>query len=162
MTITIAEDFMDVTLTSTNLDSTNQSVQLTVTFNCDDEYESTIDVDDEEIIITNELFSLPTDETLADGVYYFVLKIVQEDGDEITETGCKFVNQFSTCLMLDTFTKASQGDADAVVRAMAFHALVAADGCVSCACSDLCLLYNATKLINCSNDACSTCTTCRH
>lgn len=151
MTITISPTCANVTIVSDNFDFQNQTVELTVKFNCEDEYLITAEPEDTEIVVDNAALDLDGD-TLADGVYYFELKIVQEDSTVITESACRFVNCSSDCLMLDTFKLAAEGDEQAIIKAMAYHALSVANGCTSCACEDLCLLYKATTLINCTND----------
>ena len=156
MTITINEDCVSTTIVSENFDPTNLSVVLTVTINCDEEYIINAEAADEEIIVSPATLGLDNLEVLDDGVYYFELAITQEDGTVITESGCRFINCTTTCLMLDSFKDMAAGDEEATIRALSFYALDKANGCTSCACSDLCLLYNATQLDNCTTNV----TTC--
>lgn len=151
MTITINEDCTGVTIDSTYFDVDNVSVTLTVTYNCDEEYIINVDSDETEVLVDQEALGLEGD-TLDDGVYYFELTIVQEDSTTVVESGCRFINCSATCLMLDTFKAMAEGDEDATIRALSFYALDKANGCTSCACSDLCLLYNATQLDNCTTN----------
>lgn len=155
MTITISPTCESVTLVSDNFDITNQLVKLTVTVNCEEEYLIDVDPEATEIVVDNEALGLDGD-TLDDGVYYFELKITQEDSTIVTESLCRFINCETTCLMLDSFKAMAEGDEEATIRALAFYALDKANGCVSCACSDLCTLYKATELDNCTTNV-STC-----
>lgn len=152
MTLTLNDDCVSVLLESEYLDPLNQSVSLGVTINCDTEYTISVDVNDTDITVDPTALELDLD-ALEDGVYYFELTVVQENGTTVKESVCKFINCGTTCLMLDSFTSAASGNKDALIRALAFQALVVSDGCTSCACSDLCELYNATDLVNCESNA---------
>lgn len=155
MTTTIHATCDNIVLESDYLDSENLSVTLGVTINCDTEYTIQADVEDTEITIDPDSLGLDQ-EALTDGVYYLVLTVVQSDSTVVTETACILVNCTLTCQMLDTFTAASSGDDEAGIRALSFYALTAAAGCTSCACSDMCTLYDATQLEDCNTDV----TTC--
>lgn len=152
MTLVVSETCEDITVTSDNFDETNLSVSLKVTINCDEEYIITAEPEDTEIIVNPESLELLDLETLNDGVYYLELTITQADSTVVTESACRFINCETTCLMLDTFKEMAEGDEDATIRALAFYALDKANGCTSCACSDLCILYKATELDNCSSN----------
>lgn len=154
MILVIDEGCESVTITSDYFDAENQSVSLGVTINCGTEYTVAVEVEATEIVVDPEALGLDLD-ALEDGVYYFELTITQEDGTKVVEGECRFINCGTTCLMLESFTDAAAGDKDALVRALAFHALVASDGCTSCACSDLCDLYTATNLVNCDSNVSS-------
>lgn len=156
MTIVIGNDCVDATITSTYFNSLNQSVSLSVTTNCTEEYIVVADPADTEIVVDQAALGLEGD-NLSDGVYYFKLTIVQENGDIVIESACKFVDCVTTCLMKDTMLAAANKDDDALIRALAYHALVAASDCTSCACADLCTLYT-TATSNCdSNDTTNSC-----
>lgn len=155
MTLSINEGCTAVTINSDYFAEDNTSVSLSVTFNCTEEYIVAAEDDVTEIVVDPEALGLE-DEVLTDGVYYFELTIIQEDSTTVVESGCIFVNCSTTCLMLDTFKAMAEGDEDATIRALSFYALDKANGCTSCACSDLCLLYNATQLDNCTTNV----TTC--
>jgi len=142
MTTTIAEACASILIESDYFSPDNQSVTLNVTVNCDKEYVDDIDVTDEDITLTPDFFD-------SDGVYYLVLKFIQEDGTEVIESKCVLVNCNMACDMLDTAVAASNGDCEALTRLLAYKALILAQNCTSCACSDLCALYKATKLIDC-------------
>lgn len=157
MTVTVSETCQDITVTSDNFDGSNLSVVLTVTINCDEEYIINAEAADTEIIISRETLGLDDEDLpLDDGVYYMELAITQDDSTEVVESACRYVNCETTCLMLDTFKDMAEGDEEATVRALSFYALNLSNGCTSCACSDLCVLYNATQLDDCTTNA----TTC--
>lgn len=150
MNITISSTCEDVTLESEYLSGDNQSVVVTVQINCDEEYIiEGVTVDDTEIVITQDSLDL-TGDTLEDGIYYFKIVVVQEDGTEVTESKCAFINCGVNCLLLDTF-KAIGTDTDATTRALLFFALQAAQDCTDCACADLCYLYNLITEENCTS-----------
>lgn len=151
MTTTITEDCSNVTITSTYFNPSNLSVTLKVTYNCTTEYSISINEEDTNIVVTPDMLSIDAD-ALPDGVYYFEVKFIQSNSTEVIEASCRFVNCSTTCLMLDNFKNAVLGDEDATIRALSFYALSVADGCTSCACSDLCTLYNATQLDLCSTN----------
>lgn len=151
MTITINEGCESVTLVSDYLDADNQSVDLKLKINCETEYAVNYDVALTELEVTPESLE-STELVLIDGVYYFELTIIQENGDKVVESGCKFINCSSSCLMLETFKLASQGDEEAMVKSMAFHALTLANDCASCSCTEMCALYEATQLEPCTTD----------
>lgn len=151
MTITINEDCTGVLINSDYFDPTNQSMTLAITQNCDAEYEVDVDVELGEYTVTPE--DVDTTEFVPDGVYRFVLTTVQEDGTTVEESKCIFVNCTSACLMTEAFLNVGN-DIDCTIKAMAYHALVAAADCPGCTCQDLCTLYNATGL-NGTTDATS-------
>lgn len=149
MTVIVNEGCVSVTLGSTYLNFDNQNVVLLTTFNCKDEYETNIDVSATEIVVTSESLMLDGD-VLADGVYNFKLKITQQDGTKVIESICKLVNCNMNCMMLDIF-KDMENDENRL-KALLFHALLAAEDCGACSCADLCTLYEATGLINCNTN----------
>jgi hypothetical protein len=127
-----------VTISSTNLVSTNQSVTLNIKYNCDKEWELDIPVTDTTITINPS--DIDTTDFIPDGIYYFKLTITVQNGDKIIESACKFVNCITNCEIVDAFR---DKDCD---RTMAYYALVASKDCPSCNCEDLCTLYKiATK-----------------
>lgn len=152
MTAVIANDCANVTLDSDYFSSDNQSVTLKITYNCGTEYSIVVDVNDTEIVVTPSYIDQDDLTVLPDGVYYFELTVIQDNATEVVESACRYVNCSTTCLMLDTFKSMALGDEDATIRALSFYALTAANGCTSCACSDLCTLYNATQIDNCSTN----------
>lgn len=155
MTAVVANDCTEITVDSDNLDPTNLSVSLSVTINCGTEYIIVANVSDTDITVDPDALNIDQ-AALSDGVYYFVLTIVQSDSTVVTETLCKVVNCTMTCDMLDSFKDASAGDEDAAIRALSFYGLITAQDCTSCACSDLCTLYNGTQLNECETNV-STC-----
>lgn len=148
MTLTIANDCSTATITSTYLDSQNQSVVVNMTLNCKTEYSAEIDVDDTTIIVTPEDFGIDN-EKFVDSVYYFKVVVTQEDGTKVEEGLCTFINCSSNCDMLTTFKEVVGGNKNSIIKALSYHALILAQSCGSCACEDLCTLYNATTLDNC-------------
>ncbi len=156
MTATVNSTCETITITSDYFDPTNISVTLNVTINCGAEYIITADSADTEIVVDQAALGLEGG-NLEDGIYYLKLTIVQENTDLVIESSCKFINCTTTCLMQDTMNAAAQKDPDAIIRALAFHALVASNSCTSCACADLCTLYT-TATSNCySNDTTNPC-----
>jgi len=151
MTATIHNECLNIVVDSDYLDPANISVTLNVTINCDTEYIITADPSDTDITIDPDSLGLDL-EALADGVYYLVLTVTQSDSTVVTETLCTLVNCTLTCQMLDSFTAASGGDEEAGIRALAYYGLITAVGCTSCACSDLCTLYNGTQLNECDTN----------
>jgi hypothetical protein len=147
MTTTITENCASIIIESEYLVSTNQSVTLNVTINCDKEYLVNIDSENEEITVSNLTLGLE-DILLSDGVYYLLLTIIDEEGTTIQQSRCVFVN-CDTCAMLETAKQAAKGDCDSMIAIMAYQALLNSQDCTSCACVDLCLLYKATNLIDC-------------
>lgn len=155
MTAVIHATCDNIVVDSDYLDPDNLSVSLSVTINCDTEYIITADVSDTDITVDPTALGIDQD-ALSDGVYYLVLTVTQSDSTVVTESLCTVVNCSMTCGMLDTFTALSAGDTDSAIAAMSYYALVTANGCTSCACSDLCTLYEATQLIECDSNV----TTC--
>ena len=149
MTAIVNEGCASVTLDSTYLNVDNQTVTLYTTFNCKDEYETNIDINATEIVVTPALLELDAD-VLEDGIYNFKLEITQQDGTKVIESKCKLVNCNMNCMMVDIFKDIDNEDSR--VKALAFHALLAAEDCGACSCADLCTLYEATGLINCHTD----------
>jgi hypothetical protein len=145
----------NIILESTYLDPANISVSLAVTFNCDTEYAITVPPEDADITVDPTALGLDQD-ALTDGVYYLKLTVVQDDSTVVEESVCVLVNCSMTCQMLDVFTAMSTGDTENTIAALSYYALVTAAGCTSCACSDLCTLYEATQLIECDSNV----TTC--
>jgi len=133
MTVTYT-DCSTLTITSSNLLSTNTSVVLSMQYNCDQEWEKVITPATAPIVLTPEDFD--TEDFIPDGIYYLKLEIVNSVGTEIVETKCKFVNCITSCKLLDAY---KNNDCE---RTMAFFALLASDDCPDCSCADLCLLYN--------------------
>lgn len=147
MTLTIGTNCSEFNITSTYLSTNNQSVTLNVTMNCETEWELPVEVEVTTIVVSPE--DLEMLNVISDGVYNIKLTIIQQDGTQIIESVCKFVNCVSNCLMLDSFLAAANGDEAAILRVLAYHALVASDGCTSCACADLCELYKLSQLEDC-------------
>lgn len=156
LTLTIHPECESITVESSYFDETNQTVVLNVTVNCETEYVINAEPEDTEIVVDVDSLGLTDLTVLEDSVYYLELVITQEDGTVITESACRYLNCSTTCLMLDTFKDMAAGDEDATIRSLAFHALTVANGCTSCACSDLCTLYNATQIDECTANV-STC-----
>lgn len=142
MTITINDTFTEVTITSSILTETNASVKLTVSYNCTTEYdELSFDSDVDPLIVTAEDLGL---ESFVDGVWGFKLVVVDESDNTLTELKCKFFNQNSSCLMLETYKDIE--NEDSLIKVLSFEALLIADQCNSCSCDDMCDLYNSTGL----------------
>ena len=150
MTYTINDDCSVINLNSDYLTATNQTVNLHWIKNCTGAA-SKISIS----VLASSIQLSPSDleetTTFSDGVYYFKLEIVQEDGSMIEESLCRFVNCTSSCLMIPTY---KETDLISVVKQLAFEALLASNNCTSCSCSDLCLLYNNTGLTDIDNDDC--------
>lgn len=149
MTIVINENCESVTIDTLNLNVNNQSVDLTITVNCDKKYTKQIDVTDTEILITPTDVDNPDLDSLPDGVYLFELKIVNDVSTIITERKCIFINCGLGCLMTDVFKNAASGVTEDITRSLAYYALINSQCCNNCSCTDLCTLYNATKLNTC-------------
>lgn len=148
MVITVNEDCTEVTLTSDILLITNQSVEVTVTYNCTTDYVVTFDATTDPIVITPSDVSMT--DSFTDGVYNFKLVVVNVSDAILTESKCQFINCNSTCLMLDTYKDLSSTDKDtaaaALIKVLSFEALLLANNCSSCSCTSMCALYNATGL----------------
>lgn len=153
MTLTLNENCESILIESEYFNSDNQSMTLSVTYNCTTAYtDIEIDVEETDYTLDPTALSLDADE-LVDGIYYIVLVTVQEDGSTITESACKFVNCGTTCDMLSVFTAVAEGGTEEEInRALAFYALTLSDACTSCACADLCTLYNTATQTTCNND----------
>jgi hypothetical protein len=143
MTAVVNTDCESITLDSTYLSGTNQSVTLDVKINCTQEY--TIDVSVSATDYTLLPATIEQEDVISDGVYQFVFTIIQSDGTKIEETLNKFVNCGSDCLMVETF-KSALTNQDCLVKAMAYYALIVAEECTACTYEDMCALYNATGL----------------
>lgn len=150
MTITKDANCEFVTVDSTFLVPTNQSVKLAIKINCGTEYLVTAEVEDTEIVVTPTTINLPDAETIPDGVYLFELTTVDEDGVVNIERKCTLINCTLSCLMVDSFKGMSTGDPEASIRSLAYYALLNSEGCSECSCDDLCTLYSATQLTQCS------------
>lgn len=150
MTYTIASDCSSISLDSDYLVPTNLTVDLFWAKNCGTTL-SKISVSPSASVIQLDPTDLGETETFSDGVYYFKVVISDEDSNTIEESLCKFVNCNSTCAMIDTYTKT---DLDSVIKQLSFEALLAANDCTSCSCTDLCTLYTNTGLTDINNDQC--------
>lgn len=146
MTATINSQCSSFTVDSTNLVSTNQSVQLIVTHN-DCTTKTTLSISP----AYTEITILPTDLGLtafADGVYGFELCIVTQTAVVIKETACVFVDCSTTCAMLPIYSDLTC-DANKLA-ALSYYALRVSNNCTNCACSDLCALFS--NITNASSD----------
>lgn len=150
MTIVINDNCESITVDSVYLVDTNQSASLRIQTNCEEEYLVDIDTDDTEISITPTTINMPDLDVLPDGVYLFELTTVDEDGVINIERKCKLVNCGLNCLMIDAFKGMAAGNSEDTVKSLAYYALLNSEGCSECSCDDLCLLYNTTKLAQCS------------
>lgn len=150
MTYTIASDCSYISLDSDYLVPTNQTVDLFWSKNCGTTL-SKISVSPSASVIQLDPTDLGETDTFSDGVYYFKVVISNEESETIEESLCKFVNCNSTCLMTPIYKLT---DTDSVLKQLAFEALIAANDCTSCSCSDLCALYIATGLTTTDNDEC--------
>jgi hypothetical protein len=154
MTTTVHANCENILVESDYLDSENLSVSLSITINCDTEYVIVVDIEDTDITIDPDALGLDQ-EALSDGVYYLKLTVTQDDSTIVEESTCLLVNCSMTCQMLDVFTAMANGSTDNTVAALSYYALITAAGCTSCACSDLCTLYEATQLIECDSNVTS-------
>lgn len=151
MTLTVESDCSSILIESDYFNSDNQSMTLTVTYACGTAYDD-IEIDVNELNYTFTPEDIDLEDTLADGIYYFVLVTIQEDGTTVTESACKFINCSTTCDMLEVFTSvAAGGTEEEITRALSFYALTLSDNCTSCACADLCTLYNTATQTTCDN-----------
>lgn len=150
MTYTINSDCTSISITSTYLSPVNQTVNLFWDKNCSGSLNK-ISINTSASIIQLDPTDLSQADTFSDGVYYFKLSIIQEDGSTVEESLCRFINCQSSCLMLPTYKLI---DHESIVKQLAFEALLASNLCTSCTCSDLCTLYNNTGLIPTINDDC--------
>lgn len=150
MNFIINDDCTIITLQSTNLISTNQTVNLFWNKDCS-AVTSKISISVLASMIQLAPEDLNSTETFTDGVYYFKISIVQEDGTTIEESLCRFINCASSCLMLPVYKLT---DIASIQKQLAFEALIASNNCTSCSCSDLCMLYNNTGLTTITNDNC--------
>lgn len=91
--------------------------------------------------------------SLTTGVYYIKLVVTQSDGTIVPETVCRFISCDSNCLMLPTFKLAAEGDTEAIMRSLAYYALVNSANCSNCSCTTLCQLYTATHISACQETA---------
>lgn len=158
ITTTIQNECDYITASSSYFNTGNISVALVVTTNCKEQYSITVAANNVAAITINPaVLGLDLD-ALSDGVYNISFEIVQSGGTTVTESVCLLVNCTLNCLMLDTYKLAATGDEDAIIRSISFDALLASVNCTSCSCSDLCTLYSAALLENCSLPlTCSTC-----
>lgn len=143
MTATINSNCASVLIDSDYLAGTNQSVTLDITVQCLEEYQVSIDVADTDYTLLPA--TIGQTDVISDGVYKFVLTTVQSDGTEIVESIIKVVNCGLNCLMTNTFANIGTDDT-CTEKALAFYALLLADGCDECSYTDICTLYNATGL----------------
>lgn len=150
MTTVISDDCSTITIDSINLSPLNQSVKLVIKINCLTEYLLDIEVGDSDIIITPTTISLPDAEAIPDGVYLFELTIVKQDSSVVVERKCILVNCGLNCMMLDSFKAMAMGDTIETNKALAYYALISAEGCNECSCDDMCLLFNTTNLTQCN------------
>lgn len=150
MTYTINSDCNIITLDSDYLIPTNQVVNLFWSINCGSTL-SKISISPSASMIQLDPSDLGGGDTFVDGVYYFKISITDEDGGTVEESLCKFVNCASSCLMLPVY---KQTDSAAMIKQLAFEALLASSNCTSCSCTDLCSLYNNTGLTTIDNDDC--------
>lgn len=155
MTTTVHANCENILVESDYLDSENLSVSLSITINCETEYVIAVDVEDTDITIDPGALGIDQ-EALSDGVYYLELTVTQSDSTVVVESTCLLVNCSMTCQMLDVFTAMAAGNTENAIAALSYYALITAAGCTSCACSDLCTLYEATQLIECDSNV----TTC--
>ena len=150
MTYTINSDCSIISLDSDYLSPSNQSVNLFWDKNCSGTV-GKISVNTVASLIQVDPADLGEGATFSDGVYYFKISVIQEDGSIVEESLCKFVNCNSSCLMLPVYKLT---DSTSLLKQLAFEALLAANSCSTCSCSDFCTLYTATGLTTIDNDDC--------
>jgi hypothetical protein len=121
----------------------NTSVTLNIKYNCDKEWEKTINVNTASIVLVPA--DVDATDFLPDGIYSFKITTVDQADDTFIETSCVFVNCVTTCNMLESY---KNHDCD---RTTAFFALLASKDCPNCSCEDLCLLYNIATLNPCED-----------
>lgn len=150
MTITYNSNYTVITITSTNLDpfSGIDTVTLTGTIQCEGTYSDTIVSGD----VTAGAFTLDTttlfgSATLDDGIYGFKLVINKTDGSIITEYGCLFVDNETTCKVMEKVVETGSTD-----LSLLSYLLTYGQDC-DCDCSDLCTIYKKVidELDNCTS-----------
>lgn len=106
--------------------------------------DDTYDTEDEGMIITPTLLDQTTD-TIADGIYR--LELISDNGDEITEKYCLFIEGNIKCRIVTYL-----GDN---LNSNIYHLyLVLLDGeaCMDCNCKNLCLIYDEiNRLLDITN-----------
>lgn len=147
MVLSVNDTCDEVTITSDILLISNESVSLTITYNCTTEYTLLFESTVIPIVIVPADLSL---EVFVDGVYNFKLTVINVSNEVITESSCIFINCSSTCLMIDTYKLVGSSDLvianEALIKVLSFEALLLSNNCTSCSCASMCDLYNATGL----------------
>lgn len=137
MTITTQSNCASITITNSELESSNLSVKLTVTVNCSKEYTLTYNTSLTSLVVTPT--QLEMTDNLTDGVYTLKLEIVKSDSSTYSITKCHLVDCNLSCTIKDYFTKT---DIKSLQKVLAYNALKLAQNCYSCKCETLCLFYN--------------------
>lgn len=147
MVLSVNDTCDEVTITSSILLASNNSVKLTITYNCTTDYILLYESTDIPIVVLPADLSL---ETFNDGVYNFKLTVLNVSNEEITESSCIFMNCHSTCFMLETYRLLGDSDLEianaALIKVLSFEGLLLAASCSSCSCASMCDLYNSTGL----------------
>ena len=137
MVVTLNNAGTIFTVTSTNMNSENQSVKL--------EVNACGAVPTNYTISTNVTTYAVTSVTPhVDSVYSFKLTIVTSTGAIIVEQVCYFVGREAIC---DAVTWYKTKDLE---KTLYYQALLASNSCIACSCVDLCALY--TDLYNTTCD----------
>ena len=146
ITLTIAPNCVSASLASTEFNVTNQSVTLTIKYNCTKEYEISISPSATSYTILPA--SLQMVDYLSDGIYGITLRVVKQNGDIVTETMCKLMDCVSSCTLVESF-KSLAICSECLLQALAFNALKVAESCTSCDCETMCTLYNTVYQKDC-------------
>ena len=105
---------------------------------CDEGTDPVI-IEDGEIVIDHELFSVFNPTQLADGIYTVTVAFYLTDGTYIQYTNCIFVDCTVAC-KLATYMAANIGTEMSTTLAMIHYALQESEGC-ECVCEDKCKLF---------------------
>lgn len=152
MTILQVSQCQSLNIDTLNLIITNQSVMLSVTYNCDTTTTipispayTSIDIIPEDIGMTS---------VFSDGIYSFELTIVTQSATIVKEVSCHFMNCATTCVMLPKYSDLKNPTNQ--LAALSFYALNLSNQCADCACADLCALYtNITNASTTSSCGCN-------
>ena len=134
MTATINDDCTLITIDSELFAPDNESVTLTLTHS-GTEYEVTVEATNEDPVeVTAESLEL---EELPEGIYYVELSITNAANETTVESSCLASICSVHCDMVELYD-----DTANLEKILAYEGLKLAQGCVTCSCSVMQVLYD--------------------
>lgn len=138
LTVSLNQNKTEFTITSTNFTSTNTAVKLE--FN---KCSGTVETFTLAPEVTS--YNITSSEPFVDNVYSFLLTITTSTGAKIVESKCYFIGTDLLCKSLDFYK-----DQD-IEKTWMYLALANSNNCITCSCTDLCMLYTKLTTTACND-----------